>query len=50
MNKAVILERDGKQIEVVIRQMAHDTPALVGKKFKYGSGKSWMVKRIEESK
>jgi hypothetical protein len=43
MNKTVELNRKGQTIKVVIRQMAHDEQAIVGKKYRYGSGSMWTV-------
>jgi hypothetical protein len=46
MNKRLTLTRDGKTVIVVVRE---DTEAVEGKKFKYGSGKCWIVAKVEEA-
>jgi len=47
MNVIATLERDGEQTKAVIRQMDHDPKLIIGRKFKYGPGKCWIVKKIE---
>jgi hypothetical protein len=44
-NVKLTIERDGKTAIVLVRQMPHDAP--VGKKFRYGSGKAWIVRQVE---
>jgi hypothetical protein len=46
MNKTIKIERDGKIQVVMVRQMAHDKQIVVGKKFKYGSGRAWIVLEV----
>ena len=41
------LERKGKTIKAIIRQMAHDEQLVVGKKYRYGSGAMWTVVAVE---
>ena len=41
------LERKGKTIKAAIRQMAHDEPLIVGKKYRYTTGPMWMVTAVE---
>jgi hypothetical protein len=43
------LERKGKVIHVSIRQMSHDEPLVIGKKYRYASGPMWTVLDIRES-
>jgi hypothetical protein len=48
MNKRVTLQTPaGKTIVIVLRQMAHDVPAVVGRKFKYGGGACCTVLKVE---
>jgi hypothetical protein len=41
------LERKGKTIKAVIRQMSHDEKLVVGRKYRYGSGAMWIVVAVE---
>ena len=41
------LERKGKTIKVSIRQMPHDVPLVVGRKYKYDTGPMYLVLAIE---
>jgi hypothetical protein len=47
MNKVLTITRSGETRKAVIRQMAHDTRYEVGAKFKYGSGRAWVVVAVE---
>lgn len=47
MNRTVTLERAGKMVVIVLRQLPHDPPAIIDRKFKYGSGRCWTVKEIK---
>lgn len=47
MQKKVTLERDGKRQVVVLRQMPHDKPAILGKQFSF-AGKRWVVVDVRE--
>jgi hypothetical protein len=49
MNKKFTIERDGQVKFTLVRQMAHDTQYKIGSKFKYGSGKCWIVTAIEQA-
>ena len=48
MNKLLTLTRDGKTIKALARQMPHDDQAVIGKKFRHGTGKMWIVGNVEE--
>jgi 2-keto-4-pentenoate hydratase len=42
------LQRKGKTIKAIIRQMAHDEQLVVGKKYRFSSGPMWMVLSVEQ--
>jgi len=46
LHKTLTLTRKEKTIIVVVRQMAHDVQAVVGKKFKYDTGPMWTVLEV----
>ena len=49
MNKLLTLTRDGRTIKALARQMPHDEPAIVGRKFRHGTGKMWHVVAVEDA-
>lgn len=46
-NVKLTLTRDGKTRYTQIRQLSHDTVAVVGARFKWGSGKCWIIAAVE---
>jgi hypothetical protein len=48
MQKKVTLERDQQRQVVVLRQMPHGKPAIVGKQFSF-AGKRWIVTEVREA-
>ena len=42
--KRLVLTRDGQTARIVVRS---DTPAIIGKRFKWGSGRCWTVVAIQ---
>lgn len=45
--KTVTLARGEQRLIVLLRQMPHDEQAIVGKKFRYGSGPKWLVLEVQ---
>ena len=45
--KTVTLARGAQRLIVVLRQLPHDEQAVVGKKFRYGSGAKWLVLEVQ---
>jgi len=45
--KTVTLARGDQRLILIIRQLPHDPPAIVGKKFRYGSGAKWLVLEVQ---
>ena len=44
--KTVTLSRGDERLIVIIRQLPHDEQAIVGKKYRYGSGPKWLVLEV----
>jgi hypothetical protein len=45
--KTVTLSRGDQRLIVIIRQLPHDEPAIVGKKYRYGAGAKWLVVEVQ---
>jgi hypothetical protein len=45
--KTVTLARGDAHLIVIVRQLPHDEQAVVGKKFRYGSGAKWLVLEVQ---
>jgi hypothetical protein len=45
--KRITLTRENQTITIQLRQLAHDIPAIVGRRMKYGSGKQWTIIKVE---
>lgn len=45
--RIVTLTRGEQRVIVVLRQLPQDEQAIVGKKFRYGSGPKWLVVEVQ---